>query len=934
MSGAVEGVALERRIVGREGELETVERLLVANDAKLRGLLVEGEPGIGKTTVWQAGVERARALGLGVLSCRPVEAETKLAFASLADLFAPVVDEALPLLADPQRLALEAALLRRAQSGAAPDRRAIGMAANALLRGAAAASPLLVAIDDVQWLDRASAAALAFALRRLDGSVVRLLVAQRLERGASTDVLDLDRTVPDGLERLRLEPLSLSGLYHVIRGQVGHVFPRPTLQRIAQTSRGNPLFAVELARALAEAGARPGPGEPLPVPESVGALLEGRIRRLPATVREVLLVVSALSNPAVGVVGVALGRDVEEELGVAEGAEIVRVREGRVVFRHPLLASTVYSSASAASRRAVHRALAENAAEPEERARHLALATPEADERVAASLQSGAAEVAARGAPEVAVELAELACRLTPPGRDVERAERSLAFAEYLFRAGDGDEASRVAREVIADAPSGQLRARARELVARVLHVTGTAPEAAAQCLLALEDVGSNHELEARVRATAALVSWHDFGLAREHAHAAVVLLEQLDQPDPGVLSQALMAYAQAEFYTGHELPMNMVERGLELERLAPAPSVADRLSAALGAWLKYEGDFEGARRWLDATYQAALDEGDEGSLPYVLSHLPQLELWTGNWERAERLSREHLELADVMAQPDQRRQALFNLAMVHAHMGRVEEARAEAAELLTSAEAAGEDWGVSNALAVLGLLELSLSRPAEAAAYLARMVAIRETAGNREPLRSYGDYAEPLVELGELDRAEEVVALLEARARAANRVPQLAVAAWGRALVAAGNGDLDRAAVALDEALALHDRVTVPFDLARTLIAVGQVNRRRGERRAARDALERARGIFEELGAPLWIARAEAELRRIPIRRGAGLELTPTEEQVAQLVAAGRTTREVAQALFVSPKTVEANLTRIYRKLGIASRAELGATMAERKRG
>jgi DNA-binding CsgD family transcriptional regulator len=157
------------------------------------------------------------------------------------------------------------------------------------------------------------------------------------------------------------------------------------------------------------------------------------------------------------------------------------------------------------------------------------------------------------------------------------------------------------------------------------------------------------------------------------------------------------------------------------------------------------------------------------------------------------------------------------------------------------------------------------------------------------------------------------------------------ALAATSRALLAAARQDLDAARDALDEALAHHDRVTVPFDLARTLLVAGQTHRRRGERKAAKDVLERALALFEELGASLWAERAAAELRRIPIRRGAGDELTPTEERVAELVAAGRTNREVAQALFMSPKTVEANLGRIYRKLGIASRAQLGATMAER---
>ena len=166
-----------------------------------------------------------------------------------------------------------------------------------------------------------------------------------------------------------------------------------------------------------------------------------------------------------------------------------------------------------------------------------------------------------------------------------------------------------------------------------------------------------------------------------------------------------------------------------------------------------------------------------------------------------------------------------------------------------------------------------------------------------------------------------------------AKREPLLAIAARARGQVAADGGELEGASTALDEALAHHDRVTVPFDLARTLMVLGQVNRRRGERKAAKAALERASRIFHDLGAPLWEAQAEAESRRVPVRHGAPLELTPTEEQVAKLAPIGRTNREVAKELFISPKTVEANLARAYRKLGITSRAELGAVMAARGR-
>jgi DNA-binding CsgD family transcriptional regulator len=921
------------RVVGRDDEFAALGRLVAEAGASFHALVIEGEPGIGKTTLCRVGAELARGQRLTVLSCNPVEAETKLAFAALGDLLAPVTDALVEELPAPQRVALEVALLRApAASGRTEDGRALGMALQSVLRRLSGSAPVLVVIDDVQWLDTASAAALAFACRRLPDCPVRLLVARRLEPGSGDDVLGLRRALPGTVEWLTLGPLRLSSLYHLIRAELGQAFPRPTLLRIESATGGNPLFALELARALAEEGALPGPGEPLPVPSSLAELLGRRVRRLSPEAQETLLVAASLPSPDALTVEAALRRTVQGDLDEAERAGVVEPLQDRLRFSHPLLASTVYRGAPPAKRRAAHSALASVVTEPEQHARHLALAANGPDNEVAVALGTAAASAAARGAPEVAVELIELACHLTPPG-GVDLAQRRLSLAEYRFRAGDADGARQLASDLFENLPRGQLRAAAAELSARVLHVAGTAPEAAAYCLDALEDPDLGTALSARLHATLALVSWHDFGLARRHAQLSLQMLDDAGEDDLAVRQRALMAYAQAEFYAGNELSGDVVQRGLELERLAPPPTVAERMSASLGAWLKYQGDFDGARLWLDATLTASRIEGDDSSLPYALSHLPQLELWAGNWARAESLSREHLEVAAQMAQASQLRQAWYNLSIVQAHLGLADEARATASELLAEADAEGDDWDASNALSVLGFVELSLGDTMLAASLLARSLELHEALGGRDPLRSHADYAEALLKLGQRERASEVVGILCERAALAKREPLLAIAARARGQVAADGGDLEGASTALDEALAHHERVTVPFDLARTLMVLGQVNRRRGERKAAKAALERATKIFHDLGAPLWKAQAEAESRRVPVRHGAPLELTPTEEQVAKLAAIGRTNREVAKELFISPKTVEANLTRAYRKLGIASRAELGAVMAARAR-
>ena len=235
--------AVAPEVVGRERELGAISDLLTSGDAHLRGLVLEGEPGIGKSTVWRAGARQAQETGLLVLACRPVEAEAKFTFSALADLLAPIIDETIGGLPSPQRAALEVALLREPLEGAwAVSERALGMSVYSVLKAQCDKAPVLVAIDDLQWLDRGSQAALAFALRRLDGSTARLLTSLRLGHGHGYDILGLERALPGSVMRTRLGPLSLSGLYHVVRLHAGRSLARPALQRIATASGGNPLL--------------------------------------------------------------------------------------------------------------------------------------------------------------------------------------------------------------------------------------------------------------------------------------------------------------------------------------------------------------------------------------------------------------------------------------------------------------------------------------------------------------------------------------------------------------------------------------------------------------------------------------------------------------------------------------------------------------------
>jgi DNA-binding CsgD family transcriptional regulator len=275
----------------------------------------------------------------------------------------------------------------------------------------------------------------------------------------------------------------------------------------------------------------------------------------------------------------------------------------------------------------------------------------------------------------------------------------------------------------------------------------------------------------------------------------------------------------------------------------------------------------------------------------------------------------------------------LYARALVNAHLGLAGQARADAEAGLAFGEQSRDPWLIGINLWVLGFLELSLGRLAEADRHLSRAADIGESIGLQEPgqWRFHADHMEAVIGLGELARAGDLLDRFEERAQATARTWALATAARSRGLLQAARGDVDGAAAAFEKALAHHQRLPMPFELGRTMLARGQLLRRLKQKRAARESLQAALEVFERLGAPLWAERTHAELRRIGLRPAAPLGLTPTEERVADLVAAGHTNREAAQALFLSVHTVEDNLRRIYRKLGVRSRTELAASYPSR---
>jgi len=562
-----------------------------------------------------------------------------------------------------------------------------------------------------------------------------------------------------------------------------------------------------------------------------------------------------------------------------------------------------------------------------ERGRHLALAAAGPDAVVAAAVEAAAADADRRGGPAAAAELLELALRLTPAD-DPALDERALELAAALQRAGELDRASALLEQVISRTGSSRTRARARLALVAITYETDKSEVAVQLSEAAIVDAAAEPDLLVRALATSAAVDWADYGRRNRRIDEAYRRLAELENPDPAVTGLVLMQRIGQDADHGRPLEPDLIERALAAERLAPARNVSERFSAALGAWLKYTDEFDAARTWMERAHQAAIDEGDEGSLPYALSHLPELELWTGNWARARELAQTHLALAAEHGLESQRRQATYNLALVDVHAGRVEAARSAIADVLAAARREGDTWAVSSLEPLLGMLALSLGDDAAAAAHMREATRLRDEMGQASPRRFDADLVEALVGLGDLTAAAAVADAMDRRAETFRLHSAKALAHRARALIVAAQGDPAEAVELIDRALAEHDIVPIPFDRARTLLALGRIRRRRRERAAAVDAFGKALATFEALGAAVWADRARAELERVTLRRAHGDRLTEGERRVAELVASGHTNREVAATLYVSPKTVEANLARAYSKLGIRSRAQLGAAL------
>jgi DNA-binding CsgD family transcriptional regulator len=896
-------------IIGREAELAAVHGFIGLAEGGPAALVLEGEAGIGKSTLWLAGVERAHARGLRVLSSRPAEAERGLALAGLGDLFEEVLNVVLPALPAPRRRALEHALLLEDGPADGVDPRALGIATRTALQVLADDGPVVVAIDDVQWFDAASSSALGFALRRTAPSRVLLLLARRLADGIQPTALE--RAFPvEHLQRVSVGPLSVGALHRFLRERLERVFARQTLLRIHERSGGNPFFAIELASVL---DADADPTRPLPVPETLEELVRARIIKLPATTRDALAVAAALGAPS---------RSPLERAGVTSDAlepalraRVVEDDNGTVRFSHPLLSSVLYQDLRD-QRRSVHKRIAAIVDDPLEHARHLALAADAPGAGVAALLDQAARLAADRGAAASAAEVSEQALRLTPPHARDALHRRALAAARAHLAAGEWTRARTIATDLLAETGAGPLRAEVLLLLADFSHDDLAVPVLEE----ALREASSNSSLQAVVHIRLAWAGRFrkGFPAALEDTRAGLTLAEGVD--DDGLRFEALAQLFLLGGIVGDADTPLYAARAREVA-LADGDARMQREANLLVTWVGDDRSSAALRTQLERAY-GEWRERDELFCTEVLWRLAWVDLWDGRWA----LAAEHAARArEVRAQYGvEQNQDYIPLSWIAVHQGLLELARDESERALKLCEA---QIGFHPPLleAVAGLVALWSGDATAAAERLGNADRQAAALGWSAPLARpwTADYAEALLELGRIDEAVRVIDHWEADAVRLRCERVLAQVMRCRGLVAAARGAVDEATSILERAAAEQEQAGDQFGQARALLAVGILRRRSRQKRAARDAIEAALVGFERLGAATWVEKARDELGSIGGRtREEGL--TAAERRVATLVAEGRTNREVAAALFLGERTVAGHLTSIYAKLGVRSRAQL----------
>ncbi len=905
-------------LFGRAVECARIDRLLSDAMAGRSGtLLVWGDPGIGKTAM--LGYAADRADGMAILRARGVESETQVPFAGLLELLRPLLGE-LDRLPELQAVALSGAL------GLGPaveaDRFIIGAAALNVLAAAGERSPLLVLVDDLQWLDPSSAAAIMFSARRLLADAVATIVAVRTG--------EADAVSGSGLARLRLEGLDRQASGAMLARHTGRAVSAEVADRLFLATAGNPLALVELANEA------PDPAVDL---LGIGLATETGVERaflrrsdsLPAETRRSLVVAAAVESGEIGAIQRA-----SERLGIdpaaleeAERAGLVVVSDARLEFRHPLVRSALYHAAAPPERRAVHRAIAETYVaerDLDSRAYHLAAATFGPDESVAVELEQAAARAGARGGHAAAASALERAARLTPD-EDERRARRLLSAAGAAWAAGDTGRTMRLVDDALERCTDRRLRADglllkgyAEMQIGPVMGGHDTLAEAAAQIqpldqrkaveILAEAADACTYAAQPETMLMTARRAWELVPANagdRERAFASLAL------------GAALIFNGQGR--AGARRLREAIDLVADPDALGDDPRLVSRAAIA-PLWLREAGI---GRELIERALETARTHNALGAMPLALQIVAVDSAASERWAFSKARHHEAIALARDAGHTVRLCGLLAGLARIEARQGQTEACRSHAEEAIAVAERLGLDFYRLWAIMGLGDLGLGAGHLDEALRWLQEAESVLHERRIGDPdIWPAPELVEICVRSGDRKQAERVAGDYLARAEEKRQPWALARAARCRGLLAA-----EAYEQAFVDAIRYHELTVDAFELARTRLCYGERLRRDKRRVDAREQLRPAFDCFARLGAVPWTERARIELQatgEAARRRDVSTidQLTPQELQIAAVLADGLTTREAAARLFLSPKTVEYHLRNAYRKLGVRTRREL----------
>ena len=914
-------------VVGRDAERLEIERSLDVLADGPQTMVLYGGMGIGKTTLLAQARESALNRGFRVLTARPVEDEFPLEFSALTDLLDSVPSSAIASLPDPQRRAIDIALRRKEPLAQPSDPRTIATGVTTVLRILADGQPVLLVVDDLPWLDLPSAKVLTYMLRRRGQARIGLLAAVRTDWTAEPAPTAVDGVAD--ITHLVVGPLSLGALRQLVTVRTGKPPGRADLVRLQQLSGGNPLLASELTeRGNVEPDVWSSGHSQV---ASMGRLVQARLKNLPLPARELLLAFALTSAPS-ALLPCAAVTDPEragDDLDTLVRAGVLSVSDDRFSFAHPLIRAVVIHDAPPAIRRAAHSRLGGLAAQPEVRARHLALASAGPSE-VAATMAEGAAHTAAaRAAVDTAAELAELAVWLTPPQDTVSQLRRTALQAEYCCDAVDPDRAASLLEPVIAQLDAGADRAELLRRLARYMIYRGDkVGDWMGTLEQALSEAGTDVSLRIAVLTDLCFAATYagDIPAAAEYAMSALSLIGH--DADPAQVARLCGVLSWAQFLSGQAVRPGVLEQAMAGPDQPVRVPVELRPNVLIGHIRQLTDDLDGARSLYELEKDRVKAEGIETGLPFVLCGLVQNEAYAGNWDAAEQMADEGSDLAEQSGGLPAIALMKGTRALIHVCRGRIALGRSDGEQARAAAKAVRMPLIEYFAAQALALAELSVRDYAAVhrqIGALCRAVCLVDGVAEPSVVRFVTDEIEALIRMDRCDDAAALLDPFQQRSDKLHRRSAQASAYRCRALLMATNGDLAAAGLTITRTLEMHERLPLPFEHARTLLVAAEIGRRNRQKATARSQLTAAASIFERLGSPIWAAHAHAELaRQGPQGQSSPHTLTQTETRIADLVAAGMTTHQVAAQLFMGKRTVEAHLTRIYRKLGATTRTEM----------